>query len=247
MIFAAGLGTRLKPITDSIPKALVPINGKPLLQLVIEKLKQSGFDEIIVNVHHFPDQIIDFLKANNSFGIRIEVSDERDELLDTGGGIRKAAWFFDDGKPFLVHNVDILSNLDLKALYLQQLQTDSLATLAVSRRDTFRYLLFSESLRLNGWINERTGETKPAGFTPDESHVKLAFAGIQVLSPAVFDLMKPLQPKFPIMDFYLSNAPTEIISGFIPNDFNMLDVGKLNVLDEAEKFVTAQSSEWHSE
>ena len=247
MIFAAGLGTRLKPLTDILPKALVPIAGKPLLEHVILKLKQSGFDEIIVNVHHFPDQIIDFLKATDNFGIRIEVSDERDELLDTGGGIRKAAWFFDDGKPFLVHNVDILSNIDLKALYLQHLQTDSLATLAVSRRDTFRYLLFSESLRLNGWINERTGETKPAGFTPDESHVKLAFAGIQVLSPAVFDLMKPLQPKFPIMDFYLSNAPTEIISGFIPNDFNMLDVGKLNVLDEAEKFVTAQSSEWHSE
>ena len=100
MIFAAGLGTRLKPITDSIPKALVPINGKPLIQHIIEKLKKSGFDEIIVNIHHFPDQIIDFLKANNNFGIRIEVSDERNELLDTGGGIRKAAWFFDDGKRF---------------------------------------------------------------------------------------------------------------------------------------------------
>jgi NDP-sugar pyrophosphorylase family protein len=238
MIFAAGLGTRLKPLTDTLPKALVPIAGKPLLEHVILKLKAAGFNEIIVNVHHFPDQIIDFLQSKDNFGIRIEVSDERDELLDTGGGIRKASWFFDDGKPFLVHNVDILSNLDLKALYLQHLQIDSLATLAVSRRDTFRYLLFGESLRLNGWINERTGETKPAGFTHGESHVKLAFAGIQVLSPAVFDLMKPLQPKFSIMDFYLSNAPTKIISGFIPNDFNMLDVGKLNVLDEAERFIT---------
>ncbi len=146
MIFAAGLGTRLKPITDSIPKALVPINGKPLLQFVIEKLKMSGFDEIIVNVHHFPDQIIDFLNTNYNFGIHIEVSDERDLLLDTGGGIRKAQWFFDDGKPFLVHNVDILSNVDLKALYHQHLRTNCLATLVVSQRNTFRYLLFNDDL-----------------------------------------------------------------------------------------------------
>ena len=237
MIFAAGLGTRLKPITDSIPKALVAINGKPLLQLVIEKLKSSGFDEIIVNVHHFPNQILDFIKANNYFGIRIEVSDERNELLDTGGGICKAAWFFDDGKPFLVHNVDILSNVDLNVLYKYHLQTDSLATLVVSQRDTFRYLLFDKSLRLNGWINEKTGETKPTGFAPNESHLKLAFAGIQVLSPVAFELMKPLKPKFPIIDFYLSNVSNKRIGGFIPHDYKMLDVGKLNVLDKAEQFL----------
>ena len=243
MIFAAGLGTRLKPITDSIPKALVPINGKPLLQLIIEKLKKSGFDEIIINIHHFPDQIINFLKANSNFGIRIEVSDERDELLDTGGGIRKAAWFFDDGKPFLVHNVDILSNIDLKVLYNQHVRTNSLATLVVSERDTFRYLLFDENRRLNGWINEKTGETKPANLDKIEFYNKLAFSGIQMLSPQVFQLMEKLQPKFPIMDFYLNNAATKTINGFVPVDFNMLDVGKLNILDEAERFLTAQSSE----
>ena len=138
MIFAAGLGTRLKPMTDTIPKALVPIAGKPLLEHVILRLKEAGFDELIVNVHHFPDQIIDFLRANNNFGIRIEISDERDVLLDTGGAIRKAAWFFDDGKPFLVHNVDILSNLNLGDLYHQHLTTNPLATLVVSERDTFR-------------------------------------------------------------------------------------------------------------
>ena len=147
MIFAAGLGTRLKPITDNLPKALVPIAGKPLLEHVILKLKTAGFDEIIINIHHFPDQIIDFMKANNNFGIRIEVSDERDELLDTGGGIRKVAWFFDDGKPFLVHNVDILSNIDLVELYNQHISTNSLATLVVSQRDTFRYLLFDKNRR----------------------------------------------------------------------------------------------------
>jgi NDP-sugar pyrophosphorylase family protein len=238
MIFAVGLGTRLKPLTDNLPKALIPIAGKPLLEHVILKLKASGFDEIIVNVHHFPDRIIDFLKSNDNFGIRIEVSDERDLLLDTGGGIRKAAWFFDDGKPFLVHNVDILSNVDLKALYNQHLRTNSLATLVVSQRDTFRYLLFDDNLRLNGWLNEKTGETKPSNLKKIEFYNKLAFAGIQVLSPSVFELMEPLDPKFPIMDFYLSNAKTQTICGFVPENFKMMDVGKLDVLDEAEKFVT---------
>lgn len=237
MIFAAGLGTRLKPLTDSIPKALVPINGKPLLQLVIEKLKKAGFDEIIVNIHHFPDQIIHFLNIHQHFGIRIEVSDERDELLDTGGGIRKAGWFFDDNQPFLVHNVDILSNLDLGALYQQHLQTNPLATLVVSNRSTFRYLLFDEELQLKGWINEKTGETKPAGFQHTSNLQKLAFAGIQVLSPTIFDTMKAENSRFPVMDFYLNNARTSVISGYIPQDFRMLDVGKLNVLGEADQFV----------
>lgn len=237
MIFAAGLGTRLKPLTDSMPKALIPIAGKPLLEHVILKLIASGFDELIVNVHHFPDQIIDFLKANNNFGVRIDVSDERDMLLDTGGGIRKAADFFDDGKPFLVHNVDILSNVDLKALYNQHQRTNSVATLVVSERNTFRYLLFNDDLQLKGWINEKTGETKPVGFARPELYNKLAFSGIQVLSPKVFELMKSYEPKFPIMNFYLDNAPKQAISGFVPQNYKMLDVGKLDVLDEAERFV----------
>jgi len=238
MIFAAGLGTRLKPLTDFLPKALIPIAGKPLLEHVILKLKDACFDEIIVNVHHFPNQIIDFLKANNNFGIRIEVSDERDLLLDTGGGIRKAAWFFNDDKPFLVHNVDILSNVNLQLLYNQHLNINSLATLVVSQRDTFRYLLFNDDFQLKGWINEKTGETKPIGLRNPELFQKLAFSGIQVLSPKVFDLMKSLEPKFPIMDFYLSSMQSQIISGFIPENYKMLDVGKLDVLDEAEKFMT---------
>ncbi len=237
LIFAAGLGTRLKPITDSLPKALISIGGKPLLEHVILKLKAAGFDEIIVNVHHFPDQIINFLKENDNFGIQIEVSDERDLLLDTGGGIKKTASFFDDGKPFLVHNVDILSNVDLKALYHQHKQTNSLATLVVSERDTFRYLLFNDDLQLKGWVNEKTGETKPTGLKSPELYTKLAFSGIQVLSSNVFDLMKNLESKFPIMDFYLSNMQTQVISGFVPENYKMLDVGKLDVLDEAEKFV----------
>ena len=237
MIFAAGLGTRLKPLTDTVPKALIPIAGKPLLEHVILKLKAAGINEIIVNVHHFPDQIIDFLKSKNNFDIRIEVSDERDELLDTGGGVHKAAWFFDDGKPFLVHNVDILSNLDINELYSYHLKTGSLATLVVSQRNTFRYLLFNDKNRLCGWINEKTGETKPVAFSDISGFNKLAFSGIQLLSPDIFKLMEGREAKFPIMDFYLSNVSDQVIKGFVPLDFRMLDVGKLDVLDEAEKFV----------
>jgi NDP-sugar pyrophosphorylase family protein len=237
MIFAAGLGTRLKPLTDKIPKALIPVAGKPLLEHIILKLKDAGFNEIIVNIHHFPTQIIDFLKEKNNFGIRIEVSNEQNLLLDTGGGVRNAAWFFDDGNPFLVHNVDILSNVDLKVLYNEHIQQDVLATLVVSKRETFRYLLFNEDNRLCGWINEKTGETKPSRFHDISEFHKFAFAGIQMLSPRIFKIMENLNPKFPIMDFYLSNVHNQIIKGYIPTDFKMMDVGKLNVLEEAEKFI----------
>lgn len=237
LIFAAGLGTRLKPITDNLPKALVPIAGKPLLEHVILKLKASGFDEILINVHHFPDQIIDFVKANNTFGIRIDISDERDMLLDTGGGIKKTASFFDDNKPFLVHNVDILSTVNLNELYEQHLRSNPLATLVVSKRDTFRYLLFDDDLRLRGWINEKSGETKPESFKNPELFNKYAFSGIQVLSPQVFEVMKNYPPKFPIMDFYLDNLQKYRILSFVPADYKMIDVGKLNVIEEAENFV----------
>ena len=162
MIFAAGLGTRLKPLTDHMPKALVPVAGKPMLEHVIEKLKATGFDEIVINVHHFAQQIIDFLKANNNFGIKIWISDETEELLDTGGGIKKTAHFFDE--PFLVHNADILSNVDLKALYDYHLTSGNDATLLVSSRKTVRYLLFDDANRLCGWINKETLQTKPEGF-----------------------------------------------------------------------------------
>jgi len=240
LIFAAGLGTRLKPITDNLPKALVPIAGKPLLEHVIQKLKAQGFDEILINVHHFPDQIINFVKVNNAFDIRIEISDERELLLDTGGGIKNAASFFDDNKPFLVHNVDILSTLNLNELYHQHLRTNPLATLVVSKRDTSRYLLFDDDLRLRGWINEKTGETKPLDFQHPERFAKFAFSGIQVLSPHVFNIMESYPQKFPIMDFYLENMKQNNILSFVPVDYKMIDVGKLNVLEEAEKFVVNQ-------
>lgn len=237
LIFAAGLGTRLKPLTDTMPKALVPIDGKPLLEHVILKLKAAGFNQIIINVHHFPDQIIEFLKSKNNFDLRIEISDERDKLLDTGGGVKKAKWFFDDGKPFLVHNVDILSNIDLQSLYQQHLETSPLATLVVSERDTFRYFLFDEEARLKGWINEKTGEVRPDHLTHTELYNKLAFSGIQVLSPDVFKLMEHFPDHFSIVDFYLRNAAQQQIKAYVPHALKMIDVGKLNVLTEAEQFV----------
>lgn len=237
LVFAAGLGTRLKPLTDSIPKALVPIAGKPLLEHVITKLIAAGCNEIMVNVHHFPEQIIDFLQSKNNFGIRIDISDERELLLDTGGAVRKVAHFFADGKPFLVHNVDILSNVDLRDLYATHLQNNALATLVVSSRNTFRYLLFDKNDNLKGWVNEKTGETKPSSFVLDKTYSKYAFSGIQVLSPKVFELMKSYGEVFSIMDFYLNNCSDEIIRAYVPNNYRMIDVGKLDVLDDAEAFV----------
>ena len=237
LIFAAGLGTRLKPLTDTMPKALVPIDGKPLLEHVILKLKAAGFNQLIINVHHFPDQIIEFLKSKNNFDLRIEISDERDKLLDTGGGVKNAKWFFDDGKPFLVHNVDILSNIDLQSLYQQHLETSPLATLVVSERDTFRYFLFDKEARLKGWINEKTGEVRPDHLTHIELYNKLAFSGIQVLSPDVFKLMEHFPDHFSIVDFYLRNAAQQQIKAYVPHALKMIDVGKLNVLTEAEQFV----------
>jgi Nucleoside-diphosphate-sugar pyrophosphorylase involved in lipopolysaccharide biosynthesis/translation initiation factor 2B, gamma/epsilon subunits (eIF-2Bgamma/eIF-2Bepsilon) len=239
LIFAAGLGTRLKPLTDTMPKALVPINGTPLLEFVLRKLIASGFDEIIINVHHFADQIIDFVKQNNSFGVRIEISDERDALLETGGGIKKASWFFDDCEPFLVHNVDILSNIDLGELYNYHLSHNGIATVVVSNRDTARYLLFDNTLRLNGWTNIKTGEVKSPFETLDVSSCQqLAFSGIHVISPKVFDLMSSWDGKFSVIDFYLDIAAKETIKGFVPENLKMIDVGKIDSLHDAELFLT---------
>jgi len=247
MIFAAGLGTRLKPLTDTIPKALVPIGGKPLLQHVIEKLSASGFDEMVINVHHFSEQITQFLQNNNNFGLHIDISDESDKLLDTGGGIRKAAAFLKGNEPFLVHNVDILSNADLRELYNNHVQQEAMATLLVSQRKTSRYLLFDEQNILKGWMNESTGEVKSPypDFLP-EKHRRFAFAGIQVISPKIFDLMKNMPDKFSIIDFYLSIAADVKIKGYPVSDLEMIDVGKIDSLKEAEEFISRSVYTLHS-
>lgn len=238
MIFAAGLGTRLKPLTDIMPKAMVPIAGKPLLQHVIEKLKSAGFDEIIINIHHFGKQIIDFIESKNYFDIRIEFSDESNKLLETGGGIKKASWFFDDSKPFLIHNVDILSNIDLYELYSYHLKYNPMATLVCSERQTTRYLLFDENKKLKGWINEKNGEIKsPIPNLQPQCYRKLAFSGIHIINPSIIKYMKDFPDQFSIIDFYLSLCKKENLIYFTPNNLNMIDVGKLNSLEKAEQFL----------
>ena len=246
MIFAAGLGTRLKPITDSMPKALVPVCGQPLLYHVITKLVAGGYDDIVVNVHHFPDQIIHYLHSHD-FGARIAVSDERDFLRETGGGIKFARPLLDFStppaaplemttEPFLVHNVDIVSNLDLKWLR-EQHREGALATVVVSERKTQRYLLFDDDGRLKGWTNIATGEVRsPYPDIDPDQYRKLAFAGIHLISPAIFAAFDRygFGDRFSIMDFYLRACADYPIYAAVPPDFRMVDVGKFDQLPDAE-------------
>ena len=252
MIFAAGLGTRLKPLTDTLPKALVPLAGKTLLQWQIEKLKAAGIRDIVVNIHHFPDMIIDYLKDNDNFGCNIQVSDERNMLLETGGGLRKAEAllgsevqeFRSSEEGILICNVDILSNIDIPTL-LQAYNPNEMGVVVVSPRDTQRYLLFNEENRLCGWTNIATGEVRgPISNTqhPISNTQKLAFSGMQVLNPRIFDCMdevvKQKGEKFSLIDLYLSIAEKEILRAYIPENYRMMDVGKINQLSEAESFAS---------
>lgn len=238
MIFAAGLGTRLKPLTDNTPKALLPVKGKPMLEHVILKLKDAGFHQIVINIHHLGDQILDFLAANDNFGIRIYVLDERDYLLDTGGGIKHAEVFLQGNEPFLIHNVDIMSDIDLRALYNRHVETNPLATLLVSKRTTSRYLLFNKENRLCGWRNRTTGEIK--SFYPDfdpNQYNEYAFSGIHVLSPKIFDYMEEWTGKFSIIQFYLSICAKTDIRAYVAENLRLLDIGKPETLKEAEGFL----------
>ena len=281
MIFAAGLGTRLKPITDTMPKALVPVCGQPLLYHVITKLVVAGYDDIVVNVHHFPDQIIHYLHSHD-FGVRISVSDERDFLRETGGGVRFAERLLTDfstpptaplemtkrdsfaslrmtktndlsfrpceasgeichTEPFLVHKVDIVSNLDLNWLRKQH-REGTLATVVVIERKTQRYLLFDEDNRLKGWTNIATGEVRSPfpDIDPDRCR-KLAFAGIHLMSPAIFEAFEKfgMGERFSIIDFYLRACADYPIYAAVPPDFTLVDVGKKETLSEAERVCEA--------
>ena len=238
MIFAAGLGTRLKPLTDRIPKALVRVGGEPLLKRVIFQLKDAGFTRIVVNVHHFSNQIIDYLRDNDNFGMDIRISDESDKLLETGGGIKKAWPLFDQKEPVLIHNVDILSNVDLKKFYQMEAETPLAARLLVSARKTKRYLLFDDTMRLVGWTNIETGEVKSPYKDLDPKQYKMcAFSGIHMVAPSLFPLMEEEPDKFPIMDFYLRHCDKVRIEGYVKNDLKLMDVGKQETLKEAEQFL----------
>ena len=267
MILAAGLGTRLKPLTDTMPKALVPVGGTPLLDIIIRKLHSQGYDRFVVNVHHFAQQIIDHLAQNypptsitHHPSPNILISDESDALLETGGGLKKAQKLFRDDEPILIHNVDILDNVDYQ-WFARQHQSDEDAVLLVSRRKTKRYLLFDNAMRLMGWKNIETGEVKSpfqwlreSDFTIDDDlrvvaspnphhplsithHLNaFAFSGIHSFSPRLFPLMDRFPDRFAIIDFYLSICHRSHIVGLVKNDLRVLDVGKLDSLDKAEAF-----------
>lgn len=234
MIFAAGLGTRLRPLTDTTPKALIPVGGHPLLEILLEKLKTLGADDVTVNVHHLASQIVNFLNHYPHEGMKITVSDESAALLDTGGGLRKA---FSGGtdRPVLIHNVDILSNADLKSLYNACHDCD--AVLLASKRETQRYLLFNENMEMVGWTNIKTGQVRSpyTGIDPDRC-TRLAFAGIHVVAPSVLKAMRPWPDKFPIMDFYIRMCRQMKIKGFVQDGLRLLDVGKQDTLKTAEVF-----------
>lgn len=231
MIFAAGLGTRLRPLTDERPKALIEINSVPLLEIAIRRLQAAGVRELIINIHYLGGQIVDFLHHNTFSGLRIAVSDERDLLLDTGGGLQKAAWFFDDDRPFLAYNADVLTTLDLKALYAAHTASGAIATLAVQERASSRAFLFDENGRLSGWRNTATGAERLC--RPAHPLYPLAFSGIHVIDPRLFGYM-PAEEVFSIVEVYLGAAEREPILAYRHDADVWLDVGKPEQLARAQ-------------
>lgn len=244
MIFAAGMGTRLKPLTDTMPKALVTVGGQPLIRRVIARLKEAGATRIVVNVHHFANQIVSYLHDNDNFGTDIRISDETAQLLETGGGIKKAAPLFNADEPILIHNVDILSNVDLAKLYTfaaveEESKDKADAVVLVSNRVTKRYLLFDDDMNLVGWTNVETGEVKsPYPHLDVAKCQRFAFAGIHVVSPRLFKLMDAFPDKFGIIDFYLSICATHHVRGYVKTDLKLMDIGKLDTLHQAEAFLS---------
>ena len=238
MILAAGVGARLKPMTDNMPKALVPVGGAPMLEHIILKVKAAGFTHLVINIHHFGEQIIDFLASQNNFGLTIDISDERDYLLDTGGGIKYAGRFLDGNEPFLVHNVDIFSDVDLGKIYRTHIGSNALATLLVSSRRTARKLLFNKEERLCGWRNRKTGEIKSpfSNFDPSK-HMEYTFGGIHVISPDIFRLMEEWTCKFSVINFYLSICPFHPVRLYTEEEIMLTDAGTTQGIAEAEAYL----------
>lgn len=237
MILCAGLGTRLKPWTLEHPKALVPVGGIPMLSRVAGRLHSFGFDDITLNVHHFAQQIIDYVEAGQLPDVAVHLSDERGLLLDTGGGILHAENYLGaDDEPFLVHNVDILSDADLRSLYDMHVASRHDVTLLVSDRKSDRRLVFDTQMMLKGWKNLQTGETRPASLECDKGDMEYSFSGIYVMSPSVFVKMKShgFAGKFPIMDFFLSGLPDVKIGGVARQGLRLIDIGKPETLKAAD-------------
>ncbi len=233
MIFTAGLEGQPFPLPSDRPRALVRINNEPLLGMLIRRLADSGFCQIIVNVHHFADRIIDFLNRNDNFGISIEVSDETDLRLDTGGGLKRVQWFFNDDRPFLVYNLEILSDIDLGVLYDDHARSGALATLVVRSRESSKFMLFNDNMRLCGWENIETGETRLVG-PGSMQFQRFAFSRIQVVSPEIFGLITE-RGAFPLAELYLRLAAENFIRGYPENESIWMDLGKKEGMIEAEK------------
>ncbi len=237
MILAAGLGTRLRPLTDSRPKALVEVGGRTLLEITLSRLREFGVREVIINVHHFADMVVDYLKANDNFGMRIEISRE-EVLLDTGGGLKKAAHFFLENssrldEPFILHNVDVISTIDLERMLQSHAERRALATLAVQDRETSRYLLFDQQLQLSG---RRAGRDQPPEMVRTAQPTQaLAFSGIHVISPRLFKMLTE-EGAFSIITSYLRLARQgEIIAAFRADEYYWRDLGRPENVALAER------------
>lgn len=233
MILAAGYGTRLQPLTDEKPKALIEVNGVPLLELVIKKLIASGVTEMIINTHHLSDQIAAFLKSKNNFGIRIELSYETD-ILGTGGGLKQASHFFIDDQPFFLHNVDILSTIALKQMYHHHLEHEALVTLALQNRQTNRYFIVDDRNFICGHDDQDNKRTRLKRTPIGNSHL-LAFCGIHVISPQIFEFIES-NGRFSIVDVYLKLIERGLpIIGYPADQFYWKDIGKLETLEEVRQ------------
>jgi NDP-sugar pyrophosphorylase family protein len=233
MIFAAGLGTRLNIETSDKPKALVNVGGKTLLQLAIEKLKREGISEIVVNVHHFSAQVISFLNKHD-FGISVHISDETETLLDTGGGLKKAAPILKGTEPILIYNVDILSSLNIQKVLENHQKSGALVTLVVRKRETQRYLKFDANKQLVGWLNKKTGETKVSVPDNFDKATEMAYSGIHIIQPEIFHMMSS-EERFPIFKLYLELAKTHLIKGYFDDSDLWMDVGKPEQLEKARE------------
>ena len=234
-ILAAGLGSRLGDLTKNKPKALVQLNGQALLGRLIGHLKSQGFDHFLVNIHHYGHMVVDYLKNNHNFGVQIELSDERSLLLDTGGAILKARHFFEGNEPVLIHNVDIISEVNLKEMLSYHLKNNALATLCVRKRDTDRSLIFDDKMVLKGWKNKKTDEYKWVD-TPLSNYLSLAYSGIYFANPG-FPYQLTLTGKFSIIDGWLSLAEPGCIKGFLDNSEKWFDLGTKEKLQIAETYL----------
>lgn len=243
MILCAGLGTRLKPWTLEHPKALVPVGGVPMLKRVAGRLHAFGFDDITLNVHHFAQQIIDYVACGKLGEKEIHISDETGLLLDTGGGLLHAEKYLAaDAEPFLVHNVDIISDADLRSLYDFHAASGNDVTLLVSDRKSERKLVFDRSMMLKGWKNLKSGETRPSSLQMQGEDMEYSFSGIYVMSPSVFGKMREngFTGKFPIMDFFLAGLPDVKIGGFARQGLRLIDIGKPETLKAADLMLAAE-------